>query len=61
MELTIVVGYWVAGLEADTELILEESSLQDDDDKGDGGQGEVQAVSDGIGEDLTEIPTIGSH
>ena len=58
-----VVGEWDAWhvLEFYAKLILEEASLQDDNDKDDGGQGEVQAVSDGESEDLSEIPAIWSH
>jgi len=37
------------------------NGLQDDDDKDGGGQGEVQAVSDGESEDPGEILTIQSH
>ena len=60
MEHTIV-GVWDIRLETDAEVILEEGSLQDDNHKDDGGQGEVQAISDGESEDLSEIPTIWSH
>ena len=58
-----IVGDWDTRpvLEVDAEFVLEEIGLQDDNDKDDGGHGEVQAVSDGESEDLSEIPTIRSH
>lgn len=62
VEHTIAGGWdvWQV-LEADAELLLEEVGLQDDDDEHNGGQGKVQAVSDGESEDLREIPAIWSH
>ena len=58
-----IVGEWDTWftLEVDAKCILEERSLQNDNDKDDGGQGEVQAISDGESEDLGEIQTIRSH
>ena len=58
-----IVGRWDTRrvLELDTKLALEEIGLQDDDDKDNGGEGEVQAVGDGESEDFSEIPTIRSH
>ena len=60
MEHTVVGGDW-NGLEGDAKLILEEGGLQDDNNKGDGGQGEVQAVSNSESEDLDKIPTVWIH
>ena len=58
-----IVGRWDArhALERDAKFILEECGLQDHNDKDDGGQGEVQAVSDGESEDLSKVPTVRSH
>ena len=58
-----IVGKWDIWpvLEGDTEFILEASGLQDDNDEGDGGQSKVQAVSDSVSKDLSEIPAIQSR
>ena len=55
-----VVGLRWRALEVDTKFILEEGGLQDDDNENNGGECEVQAVSDGISEDHIEIPAIRS-
>jgi len=58
-----IIGEWDTRpvFEVDAECILEEHSLQDENDEDDGRQGEVQAVSDGESGDLSEIPTTRSH
>jgi len=58
-----IVGEWDTWpvFKVDAKRILGECSPQDDDCEDDGGQGKIQAESDGKGEDLSEIPTIQSH
>ena len=46
-------------LERDTELVLEEVGLEDDDNEDDGGQGKVKTVCDSEGEDLSQVPSVG--
>jgi len=63
VELLVVgvdLGAWGV-LEGDVELVLEEIGLEDHDHEGDSGHGEVQSISDGIGEDLGKVPTIRRH
>lgn len=45
----------------DAKLVREEGGLDDDDIEDDGTEGEVETVSKGKGEDLSEVPRVGGR
>jgi len=50
----------VVGDVGNTESVAEELGVDDDTEEGDGSSGEVETVSEGVSENLSEIPRIGS-
>lgn len=57
----VKLGVVVVGNVGNTELAREEGGVDNDTEEGDGSSGEVETVSEGVGENLTEIPRIGSR
>jgi len=54
-------GVVVVGDVGDTESVAEELGVDDDTEEGDGSSGEVETVSESVGENLSEIPRVGSR